>query len=67
MPFRDKGAVMLDLDGRIVFASSYVCDLVGVDHDKIHLMICFDFVFPKDMKAARHALDTLKIPNAEPF
>ena len=35
MPFRDKGAVMLDLDGRIVFASTYVCDLVGVEYDKI--------------------------------
>src|SRR5215470_7762466 len=67
MPFRDKGAVLLDFDGRIVFASTYVCDLVGVEHDKIHEMTCFDFVFPEDMKAARHALEALKSPNAAPF
>jgi PAS domain S-box-containing protein len=67
MPFRDKGAVMLDLDGRIVFASTYVCDLIGVEHDKIHRMTCFDFVFPEDMEAARRALEALKVSNAAPF
>ena len=67
MPFRDKGAVMLDLEGRIVFASSYVSDLLGVDFDKITGMSCFDFVFPEDIEAAKRALDVNKIPNAAPF
>jgi len=67
MPFRDKGAVLLDFDGRIVFASTYVCDLVGVEHDKIHGMTCFDFVFPEDINAAKRALESNKIPNAAPF
>jgi hypothetical protein len=35
MPFRDKGAVIIDLTGRIAFASVYFCDLVGIEHDKI--------------------------------
>src|SRR5215468_8616560 len=67
MPFRDKGAVMLDLQGRIVFASTYVSDLLGVELDKITGMSCFDFVFPEDMKAAKQAFDVNKIPNAKPF
>src|SRR5215472_11532453 len=67
MPFRDKGAVMLDLQGRIVFASTYVSDLFGVDFDKITGMSCFDFVFPEDMEAAKRALEVNKIPNATPF
>ena len=58
---------MLDLDGRIVFASTYVSDLLGVDFDKIMGMSCFDFVFPEDMEAAKRALDVNKIPNAAPF
>jgi len=41
MPFRDKGAVMLDLQGRIVFTSTYVSDLLGVDFDKITLISSF--------------------------
>jgi PAS domain S-box-containing protein len=67
MPFRDKGAVMLDMDGRIVFASTYVSDLLGVEFDKITGMSCFDFVFSEDMDAAKRALDVNKIPNAAPF
>jgi len=67
MPFVDKGAVLLDFDGRIVFASTYVCDLLGVELDKITGMSCFDFVFPKDLKAAKRALDLNKMPHAAPF
>jgi PAS domain S-box-containing protein len=66
MPFRDKGAVMLDMDGRIVFASTYVSDLLGVDFAKITGMSCFDFVFPEDMDAAKRALQ-VKLPNAAPI
>ena len=67
MPFRDKGAVMLDLQGRIVFASTYVSDLLGVDFDKITGMSCFDFVFPEDMEAAKRAFAVNKLPNIKPF
>ena len=67
MPFRDKGAVVLDLQGRIVFASTYVSDLLGVSFDKITGMSCFDFVFPEDMQAAKRAFEVNKIPNARAF
>jgi PAS domain-containing protein len=49
VPFRGKGAVMLDLDGRIAFASTYFCDLVGIQHDKVAGMSYLDFVFPEDI------------------
>lgn len=67
MPFHDKGAVMLDLNGRIAFASTYFCDLVGVEHDKIAGMSCFDFVFPEDMDEARKLFEANKLPHPTPF
>lgn len=67
MPFRDKGAVMLDLEGRIAFASTYFCDLVGVQHDKIAGMSYFDFVFSEDADVAKQILEETKLPRGRPF
>jgi PAS domain S-box-containing protein len=67
MPFRGKGALMFDLNGRIAFASTYFCDLVGVEPDKIAGMSYFDFVFPEDMDAARQLLKIDKLPEATTF
>jgi PAS domain S-box-containing protein len=67
MPFRDKGVVMLDLNGRILFASTYFCDLVGIEHDKIDRKSCFDFVFPEDLDEAKHRFEANKLPHAKPF
>jgi PAS domain S-box-containing protein len=67
MPFSGKGVVMVDLNGRIVFASTYFCDLVGIAHDKIAGMSCFDFVYPEDMNEAQNQFELNKEPNAEPF
>jgi PAS domain S-box-containing protein len=53
MPFKNTGALLLMLDGRIAFASTYFCDLVGVEHDKVAGKSYFDFVFPEDKDAAR--------------
>jgi PAS domain S-box-containing protein len=67
MPFRDKGVVMLDLNGRIAYASTHFCDLVGVEHDKIAGRSCFDFVFPEDMNDAKERFQVNKLPYAKPF
>jgi PAS domain S-box-containing protein len=67
VPFEGKGAVMVGLDGRIAWASTYFCDLVGVEHDKIAGMSCFDFVFPEDMEAAKARFEENKRPDAAPF
>ena len=58
---------MLDLNGRIAFASTYFCDLVGVEHDRVAGMSCFDFVFPEDMAEARKLFEANKLPHAAPF
>jgi len=52
MPFPGKGAVLIELSGRIAFASTSFCDLVGVEHDKIAGMSYFDFVYPDDKDEA---------------
>ena len=67
MLFKNKGVVVLDLNGRIAFASTYFCDLVGVEHDKIQARSCFDFVFPEDMNDAIERFETDKLPHAKPF
>ena len=67
MPFPNKGVVLLDLNGRIAYASTYFCDLVGIEHGAIAGISCFDFVFPEDMGAARELLEANKRPNALPF
>jgi PAS domain S-box-containing protein len=66
MPFPGKGAVLIELSGRIAFASAYFCDLVGIEHDKIAGMSFFDFVYPEDMNEARKMFEPTKIPSAEP-
>jgi PAS domain S-box-containing protein len=67
MPFENTGALLLHLDGRIAFASTYFCDLVGVQHDKVAGMSFFDFVFPEDRDAARNLFETTTLPHADPI
>src|SRR5262245_29458750 len=67
MPFANKGALMLDLDGRIVFASAYFCDLVGVEHDRIAGMSYCDFVFPEEMEEAKKQMETCKFVVPPPY
>ena len=58
---------MLELDGRIAFASTYFCDLVGVKHDKVAGLSYFDFVFPDDVDAARNLFEVTESPYADPL
>jgi PAS domain S-box-containing protein len=67
MPFQNTGSVMLELDGCIAFASTYFCDLVGVEHSHIAGRSCFDFVFPEDKEEAMKLLEANKLPHAMPF
>ena len=67
MPFHGAGVVLIDLNGRIAFASTFFCDVVGLEHDKVSGMSWFDFVFPEDMDEARKIFDANKLPHAEPF
>src|SRR5215510_10207170 len=67
VPFRGKGAVMLDLRGRIAFASTYFCDLVGVEHDKVARMSYLDFVFAEDVHEAKQIFEHNNSSRAAPF
>jgi len=67
MPFSEKGLVLITLDGRIAFASTYFCDLVGVKHDEVAGMSCFDFVFTEELDITKRLFETSKLPNAAPF
>jgi len=60
MPFPGKGVVLIDLNGRIAYASTYFCDIVGIEHNAIAGMSCFDFVFPEDMDVARELINARK-------
>jgi PAS domain S-box-containing protein len=66
MPFPGKGAVLIKLSARIVFASTYFSDLVGLEYGKIAGMSFFDFVYPEDMDEARKVLGPTKHPSGEP-
>jgi len=67
MFFRGKGAVLLNLEGRIAYASTRFCDLVGVDHTKVAGMSFFDFVFPEDVARAKETFELSIEPHASPF
>jgi PAS domain S-box-containing protein len=64
-PFASNSELLVYLTGRIAFANTHLCDLVGIDHDKISGKCCFDFVFPEDIREAKKLLN--KNPNTEAF
>ena len=67
MPFANKAALILDLNGRIVFASTYFCDLVGLEHNKIAGRSYFDFVFPEEVQEAKNRFEPCKFVIPLPF
>jgi PAS domain S-box-containing protein len=58
---------MLDLKGRIAFASTYFCDLVGIEPDKVSRMSYLDFVFAEDIQQATAILEHSKSPRPKRF
>jgi len=67
MPFKNTGTLLLELDGRIAFASTYFCDLVGIGHNRVAGMSWFDFMFREDVRAAWDLFVTDKLPHADPL
>lgn len=58
---------MLDLGGRIAFASTYFCELVGVPHQKVAGMSYLDFIFPEDITEASKLFEENKRLHTAPF
>src|SRR5215470_13589806 len=66
MRFRNRAALMLDLDGRIAFASTYFSELIGAEHLEMVGKSCFDFVFHDDMETARKLFHVNSVRYAAP-
>lgn len=60
MLFRGKGAIMLDLEGRIEFASSHFCELIGGTLNEMFAKSFLDLVFPEDVGNAGAMLELIK-------
>jgi len=58
---------MLDLEGRIKYANTFLCDLLGITHDAIAEMSWFEFVFPEDLSTIRELFEQNKIAHETPF
>lgn len=56
MPFPDKSLLMLDLNARIAFASSYFCDLVRSGDDEVAGVSFLDFALHEDRDQAKRLL-----------
>ena len=66
MLFPGKGTIIVNLEGRIAYASTYFCDLMGIDFQKVKGMPWFDFVCPDDMDEAKLLFEAKK-PDAPGF
>ena len=67
MPFPSNGMVLIRKDGRILFANTYFCDLVGIHYSRAAGMSYFDFVFPEDLDAAKQLFKIDQHLKADPF
>ena len=59
--------VVIDRNGKVVFASCFFCDLVHVDIDKAGGKSFFDFIFPEDAEAVKARLSANQRPHVTPF
>ena len=58
---------LVRMNGRILFASTRFCKLIGVSHSKVAGMSYFDFVFREDFDFARQLFQPNKHLKDEPF
>jgi len=62
-----KNSLVIDREGKVVFASSFFCDLVHIDFKKAGGKSFFDFIFPEDTEMVTARLEDSKRPHASPF
>ena len=63
----DKGRILMQPNGRIIFANMYFCGLVRIPHSDVAGMSLFNFVFSKDLDAARLVFKFNKHLQVDPF
>jgi len=62
-----KNSLVIDREGKVIFASSFFCDLVDIDFKKSGGKSFFDFIFPEDAEMVAAQLEDSKRPHASPF
>ena len=62
-----KNSLVIDREGKVVFASSFFCDLVHIDFKKAGGKSFFDFIFPEDTETVTTQLEDSKRHHASPF
>src|SRR5262245_34095187 len=62
-----KNSLVIDREGKVVFASSFFCDLVHIDFKKAGGKSFFEFIFPEDAEMVMAQLEGSKRPHASPF
>src|SRR5215813_9448524 len=61
-----KNSVVIDRNGKVVFASCFFCDLVHIDIKNSAGKSFFDFIFPEDAEVVKARLAAGK-PHLSPF
>ena len=67
MHFSRKGAVLMNFEGRIAYANTHFCDLVGIDYTRVAGISFFDLIFLEDIDTAKELLELNKNSHAPPF
>ena len=62
-----KNSLLIDREWKVIFASSFFCDLVHIDFKKAGGKSLFEFVFPEDAEMVMAQLEASKRPHASPF
>ena len=62
-----KNSLVIDPEGKVLFASTFFCDLVHIDFKKSGGKSFFDFIFPEDTEMVTARLEPSKRPHASPF
>lgn len=62
-----KNSILIDREWKVIFASSFFCDLVHIDFKKAGGKSLFEFIFPEDAEMVMAQLEASKRPHASPF
>src|SRR5215471_7952745 len=62
-----KNSLVIDSEGKVLFASTFFCDLVHIDFKKSGGKSFFDFIFPEDVEMVTAQLEDSKRPDSSPF
>ena len=62
-----KNSLLIDRNGKVIFASCSFCDLLDIDFKKAGGKSLLEFIYPEDAEAVKAQLEGCKRPNTSPF